>query len=173
MSDSNFLPSVNHLLKDEKGILVTDDNGRGPSKWGITWETAQAVGFLEKPETIATLTRDQAIVFYRRYLWDEMHLSLLSSLPLASRLLNLGVNIGPATAIHWLQRTINSLNMRVKDDGVLGPKTAAVANAMGSDALLNGIKTRAKLYYESLAAQNPVYAKDLAGWLNRLKEADV
>lgn len=174
MPESNFLPAVNHLLKDESGTLIPDDNGRGPSKWGITWETAKELGFLTDQGQIKTLTRDDAVAFYKKYFWDAMNLSLIDNLALASRLFNLGVNIGSVVVVHWLQRSINVHGVVVKDDGVLGPKTAAAANAEDSAVLLAEVKTRAEVHYRYLVVLNPKkYAADLPGWLNRLREADV
>lgn len=170
----NFQPCLDHLLKDESGAYVADDNGRGPSKWGITWKTAEAYGYLSSPDQIQNLTREQAAVFYRLYFWHVMRLDLIESLPLASRLFNLGVNISQHGVVMWLQDCVNMYSIRVKVDGWLGPITASVVNALPAESLLACVKGKAELFYRKLATDKPeLYGRDLKSWLARLAGPDV
>ena len=160
---SDFQTAVAVLLSDEGGTLNPDDNGRGPSKWGITLATAQGFGLPWSVDDIADLTPDSAAAFYQEFYWEKGHISLLSDQAVATKMLDLIVNVGPI-GVKWLQSACD-----VCEDMLLGPQTAGAANGMNPDAVLAGVRARGEHYYRALAAKNPErYGKDLAGWLARL-----
>lgn len=160
---SDFSPAITYLLNNEGSGYNPDDNGAGPSKFGITLRTARGFGLPWSAADIQSLTTQSATDFYHKYFWDRSHISLLTSQPVSNKVFDLLVNVGP-TAILWLQQTAGTV-----PDGVIGPHTAAAANALSDEALLAGIRAHGESFYRSLAAEKPdVYGKDLAGWLARL-----
>lgn len=160
--------AVNVVLDHEGPGYVADDNGRGPSKWGITYETAAASGFMGKPEDIANLTRTQAAGFYRIQFWNPSRLYRISDRDLATKTFDLCVNLGSGTAIKMLQEAANDMGASLSVDGVLGPATGNAINLLDPEVLLAGLRTKAEAHYRNLAASNPMYAKNLDGWLARL-----
>jgi len=151
------------LLRHEGCAYVADDHGRGPSKWRITLQTARESEPSWTADTILNLSADQAAAFYQVHFWDRYHIGLLNSQDVANKVCDLAVNVGPGTAIKFLQRAVGT-----KDDGVLGPATAAAANAVDPDMLLAQIKEAGEHYYRDVAAAHPEWADNLNGWLARL-----
>src|SRR5215472_14605342 len=90
------------LLDHEGGAYVADDHGRGPSKWGITLQTAQGCEPGWTADTIQNLTRDQAAAFYEAHFWNRYNIGLLDSQEVANKVCDLAVNAGPGTAIKFL-----------------------------------------------------------------------
>ena len=160
---STFALFKDILLNHEGGTYVNDDHGRGPSKWGITLQTAQEFEPAWNPDTIRNLTRDQAGAFYEAHFWNHYNIGLLNSQDVANKVCDLAVNVGPGTAIKFLQRAVGA-----HPDGVLGPATAAAANAMNPDTVLAGVKQAGSDYYHQIAEVHPEWAADLPGWLSRL-----
>jgi lysozyme family protein len=151
------------LLGHEGGVYISDDHGRGPSKWGITLQTAQECEPDWTAETIQALTRDQAAAFYQAHFWDRYRFGLLDSQTVANKVCDLGVNVGPGTAIKFLQTAVGA-----QPDGVMGPATAAAANAMDSDAVLAGVRAAGANHYQQIVQVHPEWAADLPGWMARL-----
>jgi lysozyme family protein len=56
----------------------------------------------------------------------------------------------------------------IPDDGILGPRTIAAANAADPVSLLADIRTCGTHFYCSLAESKPELAPNLPGWLARL-----
>jgi lysozyme family protein len=169
MSEEYAQSAINTVLDHEGGAYIAHDVDRGPSKWGITWKTAQELGFLSEESQVADLTREQAYGFYHQYFWLPMGLAQLSDATLAGKLLDLGVNIGARTVSRWLQQAVNSMGATVRVDGNVGPETAAAVNGKDGAAVLASVKAIAAQYYRTLAEKQPdKYAKFLEGWLTRL-----
>ena len=159
---SDFEKAVKVVLSNESGKLNPDDNGRGPSKWGVTLETAREFWPACAPADIEAMDEQKAACFYRVAFWGLYRIGLIENQELATQVLDLAVNMGPI-AIKLLQRSVGT-----EDDGIMGPHTAAAANE-NPGAAMSGLKWRAAQYYRDLASVNPAkYGKDLPGWLHRL-----
>lgn len=76
------------------GTYVADDNGAGPTRWGIN---ARANPDLD----IRNLTRPQAVARYRRDYWDPINGDALAP-DLALAAFDAAVNQGPGKAREWL-----------------------------------------------------------------------
>jgi lysozyme family protein len=129
------------------------------------------------------LSREAAIAIYRRRYWLVPGLDRIARLdvPLAERLLDLGINMGPPTGIRFLQRALNVLNRQgaafgdIAVDGAFGPATeAALASflrARGADGVrvLRGmIAAQQAVHYIEIAERDPTQEAFEFGWqLNR------
>ena len=160
---SSFALFVDILLANEGGAYVPDDHGRGPSKWGVTLETAQGYEPGWTADTIQNLTRDQAAAFYEAHFWNGNHIGLLESQEVANKVCDLAVNVGPGTAIKLLQTAVGT-----KPDGILGPATAAAANAMDPDVVLAQVRQAGASHYQQVVEAHPDWADQLPGWMARL-----
>jgi len=160
---SVFNLAVQALLTEEGGAYVPNDNGRGPSRWGVTLMTYQAFYPSAVAKDIFGLTPEEAIAFYRAAYWVFYQLGLIDDQDVATKMLDLTVNVG-RPAICWLQNAAG-----VVEDGMLGPVTAAAVNAMVPQQVLTVVRKAGATYYNNLAVQDPAkYGPDLAGWLARL-----
>ena len=160
---ASFVLFQDILLDHEGGAYVADDHGRGPSKWGITLQTAQECEPSWTADTIQNLTRAQAAAFYDAHVWKRHQIGLINSQEVANKVCDLAVNVGPATAIKFLQLAVGT-----PADGILGQATARAANAMEPRAVLARIRQSGSRYYQEVAQVHPEWAPDLPGWLARL-----
>ncbi|MEN6532228.1 MAG: glycosyl hydrolase 108 family protein [Bryobacteraceae bacterium] len=161
---STFEAAITVLLEHEGGRLIADDHGRGPSKWGVTLATAREIHPEWNGGDIARLTAERAAEFYRAQFWERYRIGLIDDQALATKLLDLAVNVGPGTAIKILQRSVGTAV-----DGALGPKTAEAANGLPAAEVLAEVRELAAAHYRQLAEEHPNLAACLPGWLARLK----
>lgn len=167
---SMFDEAIVKLLADEGDAVCPDDCGHGPSKYGITLATYKDYYPQATEGTIYDMGREQAVAFYRKHFWEAHKIGMIENQEVASKVFNLGVNIGPRLAIKFMQAAVG-----VPTDGRIGPKTAAAVNAASSKAVLAGIRAAGEVHYRRLAAQpgkkkDYPYRKFLAGWLARLAQ---
>jgi len=110
---------------------------------------------------------DAARIYYTQW-WARYEYGLLWNSGVATKVLDLSVNIGPKQCHRVLQRAIWGCGIQVEVDGALGPKTLAAANRLPGLMLMVAIRTDAAAFYRGLADKNPDrFLKYLRGWLNR------
>ena len=122
----NFDSSFDLLLKHEGGFSDHATDPGGKTRYGITEAVAREVGYRGD---MRELPLDLAKRIYKDRYWDTVK---AEQLPAAVRyaIFDAAVNSGPGQSTKWLQRALG-----VKDDGTIGPKTLAAANAANPDAL--------------------------------------
>lgn len=158
---SDFQTALKQLLSDEGGIFVPADNKRGASRYGITLETFREFYPDATAETIENLTPIEVEDFYQVAFWGRYRYGLILDQALATKLLDLGANIGGSTVVKLLQRAL-----LLNDDGILGPITAAAANSNPTKTLVS-FRIELEQYHRNVALANPEEAPYLAGWLAR------
>ena len=130
-----FITAIDGVIGRE-GRYSNDQADRGgETMWGITSSTARAAGYAGP---MAEMPRDTAVTIYRQRYWTGPALDRLAAIdqPLAVRLLDIGVNMGPPVGIGFLQRALNALNRGGVDypdiatDGVLGSVTLGALQAL-------------------------------------------
>lgn len=162
-----FQRAVTRLLGDEGGYVDNPADPGGETNFGICKR--------DYPDLdIAALTRPQAIAIYYRDWWQRYRYADLPG-PIAAKLFDLAVNVGPDHAGKCLQRALRACGRRMIEDGVVGPVTAAAARAANQLALLAALRSEAAGYYRTLAAlergRRPGGDREfLEGWLNRAYE---
>ena len=85
---------------------------------------------------IAQLKRLQELTqdFYKKNFWDRIHGDVIDSQPIAFKLFDQIVNLGPRAPIQYFQNALNALNRGgelwpdIDCDGKIGPITIAAAN---------------------------------------------
>lgn len=181
MADTFTDRVINEVLEVEGSKYTNDPADRGgPTRWGITLATLTK--YRNKPTTaedVKALSREEAFQIYRtKYILEpKFNLIEAKSNAIAAELVDTGVNMGPATAAKFLQRTLNALNNNLSYpalsvDGLIGPATA---NALGKVlelrgkqgeevviATLNGLQTAR---YVELTEGNPSQKKFFYGWM--------
>lgn len=122
----NFDAAFDLILKHEGGFSDHAADPGGKTRYGITEAVAREVGYRGD---MRELPLDLAKRIYKDRYWDTVK---AEQLPPAVRyvVFDAAVNSGPGQAVKWLQRALG-----VADDGVIGPKTLAAANAANPDAL--------------------------------------
>lgn len=129
---AEFEPAVEYVLGNERGLVNNSADPGGLTNFGISQATYPHLD-------IRNLTRDEAIEIYRRDYWK---FGAFTSQRVATKMLDIYVNLPPAHAIRLLQ-----LSLLTIADGVLGPQTIEMANTADEGALIDELKARLVKYY--------------------------
>lgn len=163
---------------EREGAWVHDprDPG-GETNYGITLATARANGWSGE---MRALPRSLALEIYRRkYVAAPGFDGVIAlSETVGAELVDTGVNMGPATAITFLQRLLNVLNgggtlfADLVVDGQIGPGTLAALKAYrvrrgseGEEVLVAALNALQGERYVALAESRPTNEGFVYGWL--------
>ncbi|MFZ4690842.1 MAG: glycoside hydrolase family 108 protein [Polymorphobacter sp.] len=167
---------LDDLLRKEGGYVDHPHDRGGPTNFGITESVADSAGWVG---AMRDLPRDFAIAIYRRRYWTLPGLDGVSALApkVAAELFDTGVNMGPAVAAGFLQRSLNALNRQGRDwpdiavDRAIGPATLAAVRrylaVRGDEAvLLKALNALQGARYVELAEGRQANEFFLFGWLS-------
>jgi lysozyme family protein len=138
-------------------------NDRAPGEsfataWGITqmtWDDAVASGIVSGP--LADATREQCEAIYRADYWNPLRCDALDP-GVAFVLFNDATLSGVDAAARLLQRMVGAA-----EDGVIGPQTLRLANAMPAAELIDRLTVADETYLASLR-NAPMFIR---GWDRR------
>ena len=163
------------ILVNEGGYVNDPADQGGETMYGITAATARQQGYAgpmrDLPRSFA------AEVYHRRYIiapgFDKV---VALSVPIAAELVDTGVNMGPAVAARFLQRSLNGLgDGSLVVDGHCGPTTLAALKAFLDKRAVLGEKRLTALLnalqgarYLDLVEAKRSQKKFLFGWLGRI-----
>lgn len=115
---------------------------------------------------------------YKEKEWAGIKGDQIKNQAIANEVYDNAVNMGIATSIEYLQRTINILNRNqkiypdIKVDGKMGNKTLMALNVCiksnGTNRVLNVINAYQVSHYLNLMEKNPVNEK-YVGWFDRVE----
>lgn len=149
-------------LKAIEGGYVVDSGG--PTNWGITLSTLQAVHPSASVADIKALTWPQAAAIYKRVYWDALRADSIRNQSIAEVLVDFSINGWPG--VRWLQSLLG-----VSADGQLGPRTLAAINKANPTRLHQQLVDARQAYYAKLIASNPAkYARYQAAWSDRMRQ---
>ena len=163
---------------EHEGFYSNDPNDRGgPTQYGISLQLLKALadedgdGFLDGDinhdgivniDDIRLIDMSTAGDLYQSLFWDRYRLGELASQVIATKSLDLCVNMGPRRFTRTLQRAIAYEKPVIKIDGIIGSKTRALANACDTSHLFTELRHEAAATYRAL--NRPKYIR---GWLRR------
>lgn len=163
-----------------EGRYSADPSDRGgATAWGITEATARAAGYLGP---MAAMSREAAVGIYRRRYWAAPGFDRVATFAptLAAQLFDIGVNMGPAVAVRFLQRALNVLNRQGRDfgdlklDGIFGTLSENALRAFialrgdeGLRVLRFTISAQQALRYIEIAEADPTQGAFVFGWLSK------
>jgi lysozyme family protein len=171
---ANFDDAIPTVLKHEGGFVDNPIDSGSATNFGVSLRWLKSQGLLEELEAeegdktqnevqvMKTMTIDQAKGFYKCWWWDRYRYDLFTAQPVANKILDVSVNIGPSRAHRLLQGVLG-----LPEDGVLGSKTFNEANSVASATLVVKFQTSQAAFYRSLVAKNPKLAVFLNGWIAR------
>lgn len=118
---------IDQVIGKEGGYVNNPDDRGGPTKWGITQSVARAHGYTGD---MRNLTREQAVAIFEADYWFGPRLDQVAILSanIAAKLMDIGVNMGPAVGVKFLQRWLNAFNLKgtlypdLVVDGMIGPR---------------------------------------------------
>jgi lysozyme family protein len=169
---SDFNDAVEVVLRHEGGFENNVNDPGGATDFGVSARWLRSKGLLEALEegdktqdevmAIRSMTKEQAMGYYKAYWWDFYKYQNLLAQPVATKVLDTSVNMGAPRAHKILQGIVG-----VVQDGVLGVKSFAEANAMSPSVLVVKYQTAQAQFYRDLVAKNPKLEVFLNGWLAR------
>lgn len=183
---SNFPKAFDYLISNEvfikNGQIVSHYENPATqevSNWGVSLKWLKTIDPEATADTVRNLTKEAAFGLYEQHWWEANHLDMLPNDNIATKMLDMCVNCGAATAIKILQAALNEPLENPADhlavDGLIGPKVAAVvktdtATQMGEYGLLSALVSWLEDHYRNVAVANPVHDADLPIWLARAEK---
>lgn len=166
--------AVNVVLEHEGGYSNDPDDPGGETNFGITQTDLEehTKEFTSFPKDVKDLTRIEAEYFYKTVYWDKYNYNAINSLPIATKLFDMSVNMGAHEAHELAQRALGYCGYsHLVVDGIIGGLTLGAINETclhgREEDLMNELINEAKWFYEHLVEEKPVLKKFLNGWLER------
>jgi lysozyme family protein len=131
---------------------------------------------LDRNQDLQSLVKD----FYRKTFWTAVGGDRIDDQHVANELFDTGVNQGSATAVKYLQESLNLLNRNQRNtvdiavDGKFGGQTLAALDEFleldggKPDALLKLLNLFQGMRYIESARRDPTQRKFIRGWLKRV-----
>lgn len=159
--DEHFEVAVETVLRHEGGYSFHPSDPGGETKFGITKR--------QYPDLdIKNLTLREAKEIYRRDYWIRYGFDRITDPIIATKVFDLGVNVGPKHAVEFLQRGLHACGLRyVTIDGRIGPQTLAAIEQADTSNLLVAIRAEAAAHYRALIEKDPALERFSKGWFNR------
>ena len=160
-----FIEALQFTLLWEGGFSNVKGDKGGPTYKGVTQETCnqwcKATG--QHYRTCSSLLQTDIEAIYHDLYWLKAGCEKLPW-PLALAVFDCAVHSGPSRSIKLLQRACS-----VKEDGVLGPFTLAIAAKVDPLAVV----AARRLFLEYLIQKDPSQEKFRKGWMNRLESLEL
>lgn len=169
------------IVAREGGFVNDPDDPGGATNFGVTIHTMRALGLdLDGDGEIGVsdvrrMTRAQAVDIFIEHYFRRPRIDTLPEVLQAS-VFDMQVNAG-ANAVRILQRLLREMGQAVAVDGVIGPRTAAAAEAAARaapDHIADAYGIARRSYYLRLADARPGlrrFARSRAGgkggWIRR------
>lgn len=168
--------AVETVLAHEGAFVSDPRDPGGATNWGISLRFLRAqgadLGDVDgdgdiDAEDVRRLPQDVAVELYRREFWDRYLYGRLPE-PVASKVFDLAVNMGPSSAHRCLQRACRACGFELVEDGVIGQETRRVCGSVSPPAALAAaLRSEAAGFYRLLVARRPAFEAFETGWLNR------
>lgn len=169
-----FNYAVGVILAHEGGYSNDHDDPGGETNFGITQIDLKEhiKDFTSFPTDVKDLTQIEAEYFYKKVYWDEYNYNAINSLPIATKIFDMAVNMGSHEAHELTQRALGYCGYsNLVVDGILGGHTLAAINETclhgREEDLMNELIDECKWFYEHLVQEKPILKKFLNGWLER------
>jgi len=156
---ADFNLAIKVVLVNEGGYVSNPHDPGGETNFGIS---KRAYPNLD----IKHLTNEQAAEIYRHDYWLYGD---LNNQDIATKLLDMSVNMGIKRAITLCQISINDIGGHCGVDGKWGKQTESTINGSDASLLLPEIRASQSHYYTNLVAQRPELYQFLRGWLRRVQ----
>lgn len=159
------------ILKWEGGYVNDPDDRGGPTNMGITLATWKSRGYDKNGDGIIDendvkqISREDARLILEKYYWNRWQADKIESQAIA----NLLVGWVWGSGLYGI--TFPQGILKVKQDGIVGPKTLnAVNNFPDQEELFYRLWHGKRAYLNLICIDRPQNKKFLKGWLNRLND---
>ena len=176
---ARFEDSIGYVIAKEGGYVDHPRDPGGPTFWGISLRFLQSEGIDidgdgdSDVDDIRAMTPEKAKAIYKEKFWDSIKLDKIDSPAVATRILDMVVNMGIKRGVKIAQRAYNAIKgdgeTRLKVDGKLGPKTRKALNSSDSVEMMASLREHHEQYYRELVKERPDLECFLDGWVNRAR----
>lgn len=172
------------IVRREGGYVNDPDDPGGATKHGVTLGTLRGLGLdltgdgQVDAADVKALDPERAAAIYVVHYFEGPGLNLLPE-PLQASVFDMQVNAG-SNAVKLLQRLVHAMGFPAVDDGKVGPKTVAAAEAAAAaapDHIADAYGIERRNYYYRLADRRPASRKfarsrngGKGGWITRAEE---
>ena len=172
------------IVRREGGYVNDPDDPGGATKHGVTLGTLRGLGLDLTGDgqvdvvDVKALDPERAAAIYVVHYFEGPGLNLLPE-PLQASVFDMQVNAG-SNAVKLLQRLVHAMGFPAVDDGKVGPKTVAAAEAAAAaapDHIADAYGIERRNYYYRLADRRPASRKfarsrngGKGGWITRAEE---
>lgn len=174
---------IDNIIAAEGGYVYHENDRGGPTNWGVTEKVARQNGYYGD---MRYYPQEEARKVYRDKYYHKPGFGKVAMISekVAEELTDTGVNMGPATAAKFLQRSLNALNRKGLDyaelavDGGIGPATLKALKAYmdkrrsqdGENTLLKCLNILQGERYISICENDHSQEAFLYGWVtHRIK----
>jgi lysozyme family protein len=169
------------IVAREGGYVDDPDDPGGATNFGVTIHTMRRLGLdltrdgVVDALDVRALTRDQAVALFIDHYYQRPGIARLPQ-GLQPSVFDMYVNAG-SNAVKILQRLLREMGQEIEVDGVIGPQTAAAAEAAAKaapDHIADAYGIARRNYYLRLADARPESRKfarsrtgGKGGWIKR------
>lgn len=181
---SDFSIAIAEVLKHEGGLADNPADPGGATNFGVSLRYLLARGDLDHDglpdgdldhdgdvdaDDIRRMSEVDATRIYRSGWWDKYAYGSIRDQAVATKVLDMAVNMGARQAHKLLQRACNDCGVKpaLADDGVIGPRTIQNVNSVYAAPLLKHLRARCLTFYSEIITRNPELAVFRAGWEKR------
>lgn len=166
--DLNFLYAVSIVLKHEGGLTDDKRDPGGITNFGITIPWLKEKGIKADRPYISDMTKEKAKSIYHDYMWIPCHYGKINAVKIATKIMDMAVNMGESSAHKLVQESLNALlREQLAVDGIIGLKTLDAINSAVESYFHQELRDRSKEYYLSIIKVHPNMAWAEKDWLER------
>lgn len=162
--NKNFEMAVNDILLHEGGYINHPTDPGGETKYGISKRSYPNLD-------IKNLTEEQAVAIYYKDYWLVNHLEEIHNQDVATKFLNLFVNVGKKSAERVICRALRACGFKYDEQNINLNDLINATNIMSEKSrileLLSALRSETAGYYRILSVEKPALKAFLKGWLNR------
>jgi len=168
--------ALSTIFRHEGGLVDHPSDPGGITNYGISARFLIQSGRVNTKKAaldmVLAMTKERAGTIYRDDWWRPMNLAAVYSQTVATKVLDLSINMGIKTGAKMLQRCVNIIEpeSELTVDGILGPVTILAANRIDPYWVMAELRVAAANRYRSLITRNPNLAAFRKGWMRRAYE---
>ena len=175
---SHFESAILFVLRNEGGYSNHHNDHGGATNYGISTRFLKLVkkdlnadGHINAQDVVS-LTKDKAVDLYKEHFWDHYKLDNIRDVHIATKALDLFVNMRGTNAAKIIQRACNKMGSTLAVDGLLGHYSFCAVNEhasfTGNKARFMGfIREEQAEFYRAIVKRDKTQRVFLKGWLAR------
>ena len=174
---ADFDPALKILLANEGGLTDDPDDPGGLTLYGVTLGMLREEKYDVDGDGDVDLDDVRSLDGFSarrawRILWDEWKIGEILNQDVANKIFDLFANVGFTQGSLFVQRALLAIDLPVREDGKMGPKTRAEVNIacrniVSARGLLYALRSEAAGFYRLIANRHPPFKKFIKGWLTR------